>query len=559
MASKTSSFSTDSKGKIHIPDPKLRAILAEKGNIVEELQSEGYSSEYQEKLNRSAVYSPVALIQDAKEYEYYDAAVDEDEDSQILAPYLVFLHKLHPKLIKQAQDNLESGAVSGDDVCLLLQKGSLARIEVRGTTAIAVVDSIETVETMIGPIKFASCGIVSHNGKGFVRGTVNVRIPNYETKRPVQDFSIRPLTASDDLKTYEERGKRTAEKLLKPFVAYHKGNMVRVDWSGDTFYEATGRVMVDVSGMQMVDNSYNHYWGIARHRDENTALDIEELSASDFICMSPFVYGFSFRTKVWGEMLLENLSDVNFRKDSFDQLVLDSDIKKLIRILVSSPSKGRDFVDGKGGGCIFLLEGEPGCGKTFTAEATAEVMQRPLYSVSVGELGTSADDLDQRLRLILEIASRWNAVLLLDECDIFLEARSTADIERNAMVGVFLRLLEYYPGILFLTTNRSEQLDPAVYSRISLPIHYPRLSESSLARVLQNHLTLNGLNWDYPWLCSLVREAHDLGLNGRQIKNCVRQACAYADHENRKALPEDLQYMLKMLERFAKQSSKKTS
>jgi hypothetical protein len=45
-------------------------------------------------------------------------------------------------------------------------------------------------------------------------------------------------------------------------------------------------------------------------------------------------------------------------------------------------------------------------------------------------------------------------VLLIDEADVFLEKRTLTDVHRNALVSVFLRLLEYYEGILFLTTNR---------------------------------------------------------------------------------------------------------
>ena len=45
-------------------------------------------------------------------------------------------------------------------------------------------------------------------------------------------------------------------------------------------------------------------------------------------------------------------------------------------------------------------------------------------------------------------------VVLFDESDVFLEERSQADLHRNALVSVFLRVLEYYDGILILTSNR---------------------------------------------------------------------------------------------------------
>ncbi len=40
-------------------------------------------------------------------------------------------------------------------------------------------------------------------------------------------------------------------------------------------------------------------------------------------------------------------------------------------------------------------------------------------------------------------------VVLLDEADVFLEQRSLANLERNALVSVFLRVLEYYDGNLY--------------------------------------------------------------------------------------------------------------
>lgn len=95
--------------------------------------------------------------------------------------------------------------------------------------------------------------------------------------------------------------------------------------------------------------------------------------------------------------------------------------------------------------------------------------------VSAGELGTTAEQLEQRLPLIFERASKWNALLLLDEADVFLEQRSIGDINRNALVCVFLRTLEYYQGIMFFTTNRVQQIDPAIASRIHFKIKYDNL------------------------------------------------------------------------------------
>lgn len=103
-----------------------------------------------------------------------------------------------------------------------------------------------------------------------------------------------------------------------------------------------------------------------------------------------------------------------------------------------------------------VLHGPPGTGKTLTAEGISELLKCPLYMASAGELGTDSRYLESELQKILDICHAWGAILLLDEADVFLEKRNIHDIHRNALVSIFLRQLEYFQGILFLTTNRVE-------------------------------------------------------------------------------------------------------
>lgn len=157
-------------------------------------------------------------------------------------------------------------------------------------------------------------------------------------------------------------------------------------------------------------------------------------------------------------------------------MVIGAKQKTLIHSLVKQhSSKGTgydDVVEGKGKGLIGLLSGGPGCGKTLTAEAVAEVTTRPLYMVSAGELGTAPEKVDAQLTLVLELSYRWGAVLLLDEADVFLQERDTKDVARNALVSIFLRQLEYFQGILILTTNRIGECDAAFESTLCTgPMH----------------------------------------------------------------------------------------
>jgi len=242
-----------------------------------------------------------------------------------------------------------------------------------------------------------------------------------------------------------------------------------------------------------------------------------------------------------------------------------------------------DLIKNKGGGCIFLLHGPPGVGKTLTAEAVSEHLHIPLYQVTVGELGTQPEQLEKALQNLLELAALWNASILLDEADIFLERRSRNDILRNAMVGIFLRLLEYHQGVLFLTTNRVDSLDQAFSSRISVAIYYPNLDKSARMEVWKNFLIelpsavakkkaeanedTNGgtprtkLNKKLTNKVDPVFDFESLAeynLNGRQIRSCVRMARALANSEKTKLAQKHLVQTILLSLEFTKQFDAET-
>lgn len=175
-----------------------------------------------------------------------------------------------------------------------------------------------------------------------------------------------------------------------------------------------------------------------------------------------------------------------------------------------------------------MLSGPPGVGKTLTAEAVAENLRVPLHMLSSGDLGSEAWEVEAGLSQILELVARWNAILLLDECDVFLEARTTADLQRNKVVSIFLRTLEYYEGILFMTTNRVDNIDAAFQSRIHVSLDYPDLTAESRKQIWKNFLTGfdnkgKGGAQQKPEISDAdIEELAELQLNGRQIKNILK-------------------------------------
>ncbi|KAH2195259.1 hypothetical protein KXW61_004027 [Aspergillus fumigatus] len=278
-----------------------------------------------------------------------------------------------------------------------------------------------------------------------------------------------------------------------------------------------------------------------------------EFTEEELLIASPVVLGFAFSEKLWLEFSVSGISDIDWNEDAFDSLVLSDNQKSIVKALVESHTFRAaqnidDVIQGKGKGLVAVLHGPPGTGKTLTAEGIAELLKRPLYMVSAGELGTDSRTLEAELNKILDIAHSWGAVLLLDEADIFLEKRTIQDIHRNALVSIFLRLLEYFQGILFLTTNRVETFDDAFQSRIHVALRYGDLTTKAKRSVWQMFLekvqakegvqTAKFTDKDFD---ALARH----NLNGRQIKNSVRTAQALAVNEQ---TPLSMQHIKRVLE-----------
>ncbi|KAI5917688.1 hypothetical protein F4810DRAFT_640519 [Camillea tinctor] len=230
----------------------------------------------------------------------------------------------------------------------------------------------------------------------------------------------------------------------------------------------------------------------SREDNEETADGDEEGSADkgkasppafsdeEYLIASPVVLGFAFPEKLWLEFTVSGVKEISWNEGAYDSLVLEPKTKDIVKALVESHKYHAaesidDVIQGKGKGLVTVLHGPPGTGKTLTAEGISELLKCPLYMVSAGDLGTDSRYLEAELQKILDICHAWGAILLLDEADVFLEKRNMQDIHRNALVSIFLRQLEYFQGILFLTTNRVQTFDDAFQSRIHIALPYKAL------------------------------------------------------------------------------------
>ncbi|KAK7967923.1 uncharacterized protein PG986_002200 [Apiospora aurea] len=220
------------------------------------------------------------------------------------------------------------------------------------------------------------------------------------------------------------------------------------------------------------------------------------------------VYEFRSREWIWVDVAqIESIDKGDeARTRGWKDLVINENYRRLLESLVNNhmspaeqksiksqigegvPTAQIDLIQGKGRGLVILLHGPPGTGKTSTTEAIAAYTGKPLYAITCGDIGLSSDNVEANLLEHTRLAEKWGCVLLLDEADVFLARRGWNDVGRNALVSVFLRRLEYYSGIMFLTTNIFGLIDEAFKSRIHVALRYDTIDYDATERIWQNLL-----------------------------------------------------------------------
>lgn len=444
---------------------------------------------------------------------------------------------------------------------------------------------------------------LDYNGIKVGRRQHEVTIAPFEGEREITSLKVIPAEFLDSMpdiaprKALEARGEKFYSMLLgkqmdyngfsmpaeKKPKRYHSGRVIVDQGSFYTYadYEDTNAhpaptlgIDDDSSGI-LADLHYdcscdecmetrkaasgNSGWGAYENIDPAETPDLKTVNEDGTISRHRYflfprrIMGFDLKSKKWQALDVDYCQTPKIKTEAIENLVLPSDKQELIKALVHkyTSSKRRagavkaestwsaDPIPNKGEGQIFLLHGPPGAGKTFTAECVAEFTSRPLLSLTCGDIGTDEFTVEENLSKWFKLAEIWGAVMLIDEADVYLERRSPNELTRNGLVSVFLRAMEYYRGILFLTTNRVGHFDPAFFSRIHVYIGYKPLDKPGRERIWRQFFekleleragevqvragakkfvlsddVLEGIEW-----------------NGREIRNAFQTAVALAEYE----------------------------
>ncbi|KAJ5129742.1 uncharacterized protein N7515_005781 [Penicillium bovifimosum] len=354
-----------------------------------------------------------------------------------------------------------------------------------------------------------------------------------EKEHAITDLAVYPIKyASADLcRTLERRGETFWKFRKQQYVSYQATEEENFQTMTHEGY------MIDMKTYQRLHAgptlNVNSFQGTRANTLDERAMARESPPPYPFsMLMPPRVIGFNLRLKQWIGLSVDRIWPMSWNKAAFENLAINPKSKDLIEAMVTNhlePNYSADVIGGKGNGLIMLLHGGPGTGKTLTAESVAEIAEKPLYRVTCGDVGTKPEEVEKYLESVLHLGRIWDCVVLLDEADVFLEQRGLEDLHRNALVSAFLSVIEYFEGILILTTNRVDRFDEAFKSRIQLALHYPPLGEEQRRIIWRTFIQRqNGSSTDISNLVGSLDVLQREKLNGRQIRNAITTARQYA-------------------------------
>ncbi|KAH0841536.1 hypothetical protein FOPE_06674 [Fonsecaea pedrosoi] len=451
---------------------------------------------------------------------------------------LNYLQNAHGQEFADIRRRLQDGFVSTKSFSKLFLLEEPAVMMVDGKLNAYMVEDIDRYRTEID----LTCWSWKFDGQFTKNRTeIHVSMPDeYMSSEKNREVSVRSLKAwplrleTDEVRNYlQARGQKVWQCRKQRLVGYEAPQATSFD-----LQISDPRFMIDF-GMY----EYLHRDGPGKTRvnvhedvsdDSTEAIDVEATEPPDghFLSLLPAtILGYGFHDKRWRTLQVDNIRDVEWNKTAFNRLVLKSQKKRLIEALITihlASTESSDVISNKGNGLILLLHGPPGTGKTLTAESVAELTEKPLYRITCGDIGTNAEAVEKYLESALYIGTIWGCVVLLDEADVFLEERTSNNLDRNALVSVFLRVLEYYRGILILTSNRVGIFDEAFTSRVQLAVRYPALDESGRFEIWMNFFSAlddtSGSEVDFKELRRKVDILARQNMNGRQIRNAIKSA-----------------------------------
>ncbi|KAL2361270.1 hypothetical protein RJZ56_005846 [Blastomyces dermatitidis] len=466
----------------------------------------------QAQIDQKLLYN---FLPDLKRYKARAAGAPEDKLKHI-SLFVNFITRTYQSVTEQLLPQLKAGQIAWDLLWAVMKPGCILYATCFGTEKprCVVLNAVEQKEKHTGVEYYElSCSYIDCDRKSLGKSGIHLIIEKFSGLQAIHALPVFPLE-------YHPQHTRLRQNLIecrKKFCqlvgthiqhchgmafSMHKGEPMqvkvnsRIGIDAAFFYEMNPnyyRPRVEASSSMRSDTDGNIWFNLDKLENKQRMKEKEKFKSTDtnnpsmtdddYLICCPSVPGFSFKNNAFYEFAVDDIHNIKWSPSLFKSLTIPDDKKHTLMTLTKTRLRivpflsFDDFVKGKGQGLNVLLFGPPGVGKTLTAEAMSEHFKQPLHPIPAAQLIMNPDKVEDNLTCIFQIAKWFNTLLLLNEADVFLEHQASINALKDANVTIFLRKLEYFQGIFFLTTNRETEFDEAILSRIHLKIKYEKLSQ----------------------------------------------------------------------------------
>jgi len=176
-----------------------------------------------------------------------------------------------------------------------------------------------------------------------------------------------------------------------------------------------------------------------------------------------------------------------------------------------------------------LFSGPSGTGKTLAARLLAAALGKELYALDLSTVVNKyLGETEKNLDAVFSRAEELDVILMLDEGDALMTRRTDVNTSNdryaNLETNFLLQRLESYEGILVVTTNAGDRIDPAFRRRLDVVVEFRAPEAAERASIWQLHLPPEHAVGD----AYLDEVAARCQLTGGQIRNAALHAALLA-------------------------------
>ncbi|KAL9629586.1 MAG: hypothetical protein Q9204_005184 [Flavoplaca sp. TL-2023a] len=384
------------------------------------------------------------------------------------------------------------------------------------------------------------CEMIHFNGSSVGWGTHWFDIPKFTGMRKINELTVYPLHFHGNVNriTREliDNGKAYYRLLGVSHKHYRGDALIRhqrsyIDSQIITDSEAYERHLPDLKmclkslqkdNMSALDNDesdlFDDEGGITATHIAKSSVPM--LTDGQLMVCYNAVRGFSLRNKRWAEFFVHNISDIEWKDNAWDNVVLDQEQKDFIFSVTEGHCDQRRNIQTKG--LNVSICGSPGVGKTFMVESLAESLRAPLLHLTPADIDLNAQDADLQSPFtdLLEMCGDWNAILLHEEG--YGSLCGNGPFKDGSEMLLLMRALETHSTAFFVNWNggikqgTNKRLLSRFHVSLDLPEPTTAMRETIWQKCLESHKDINFFV-DRKTLA-------EWSLNGRDISNAVTTA-----------------------------------